>query len=157
MPEVVIAAARLGFLVVLWIFVFVALGVVKGDLFGSKRNRGSQGTRPTRQQPPSQPRGRRQKSARTLVVTEGKLTGTRIDLGDEPITIGRANESTLVLTDDYASTAHARLTAREGGWFVEDMGSTNGTYLGQAKVQGPTPVPIGAQIRIGKTVLELRT
>ena len=92
-----------------------------------------------------------------LVVTEGSLAGTKMGLGDYPITIGRANDSTLVITDDYASSKHARLTPRDGQWLVEDLGSTNGTYLDRAKVGGPTPVPIGAPIRIGKTVLELRS
>jgi pSer/pThr/pTyr-binding forkhead associated (FHA) protein len=92
-----------------------------------------------------------------LVVTSGSLAGTRISLGEQPVMIGRANDSTLVLTDDYASTRHARLTQRDGEWFVEDLGSTNGTYLDRSKVTGPTPVPPGVPIRIGKTVLELRS
>jgi pSer/pThr/pTyr-binding forkhead associated (FHA) protein len=90
------------------------------------------------------------------VVTEGALAGTSLTLSDAPVTIGRADDSTLVLTDDYASSRHARLVPGEGAWMVEDLGSTNGTYLGQAKVARPTAVPLGAPIRIGKTVLELR-
>jgi pSer/pThr/pTyr-binding forkhead associated (FHA) protein len=70
--------------------------------------------------------------------------------------MGRAENSTLVLSDDYASTRHARLVARNGDWFVEDLGSTNGTYLDRAKVSGPTPVPLGVPIRIDRTALELR-
>ena len=69
--------------------------------------------------------------------------------------IGRANDSTLVLTDDYACTRHARLVSRDGDWYVEDLGSTNGTYLDRTKVTGPTLIPAGVPIRIGKTVLEL--
>jgi pSer/pThr/pTyr-binding forkhead associated (FHA) protein len=72
------------------------------------------------------------------------------------VTIGRGNDSTLVITDDYASTRHARLFPRDGQWLVEDLGSTNGTYLDRVRVSGPTPVPTGVPIRIGKTVLELR-
>ncbi|MCY7365484.1 MAG: FHA domain-containing protein, partial [Frankiaceae bacterium] len=105
------------------------------------------------------PRGGRPKRgsvARKLVVTEGALAGTTVSLGEGPVTLGRADDSTLVLTDDYASSRHARLVPGEGSWLVEDLGSTNGTYLGTAKVVRPTPVPVGAQIRIGKTVLELR-
>jgi len=100
---------------------------------------------------------RKGKAATQLVVTDGGLAGTRITLGEQPIMIGRANDSTLVLTDDYASTRHARLTSRDGDWYVEDLGSTNGTYLDRNKVGGPTLVPLGAPIRIGKTVLELRS
>ncbi|MDP9466000.1 MAG: FHA domain-containing protein, partial [Actinomycetota bacterium] len=98
----------------------------------------------------------RRSAARRLVVTEGALAGTTIGLGEGPVTLGRADDSTLVLTDDYASSRHARLVPGAGAWLVEDLGSTNGTYLGAAKVVRPTPVPLGQPIRIGKTVLELR-
>jgi pSer/pThr/pTyr-binding forkhead associated (FHA) protein len=157
MPEVVLAVARFGFLALLWIFVFAVIGVVRRDLFGTRQARlvatprgiPSASTRPAKV--------KRGKTARTVVVTEGALAGTRITLGDSPITIGRADDSTLVLTDDYASTRHARLIPRGGQWLVEDVGSTNGTYLDRAKVTGPTPVPLGAVVRIGRTSLELRS
>jgi pSer/pThr/pTyr-binding forkhead associated (FHA) protein len=91
-----------------------------------------------------------------MVVTAGPLAGTTIDLADSQITIGRADDATLVLSDDYASTRHARLFPQDGQWLVEDLGSTNGTYLDRQKVTRPIPVPVGVPIRIGKTVLELR-
>ena len=90
------------------------------------------------------------------MVTEGGLTGTRIGLTGAPVLIGRANDSTLVLEDDYASTRHARISLQNGTWMVEDLGSTNGTYVGSRKVDGPMPLEIGMPVRIGKTVLELR-
>ena len=91
-----------------------------------------------------------------LVVVQGERAGTVIDLTGVPITIGRANDATLVVTDDYASSRHARLYAQDGQWIVEDLGSTNGTYLGRTKVTRPMPVPPGVPVRIGKTVIELR-
>ena len=90
------------------------------------------------------------------MVTEGALAGTTVGLGEGPVTLGRADDSTLVLTDDYASSHHARLVPGESAWVLEDLGSTNGTYLSGSKVGRPTPVPLGQEIRIGKTVLELR-
>ena len=90
------------------------------------------------------------------MVTAGGLTGTRIGLTGAPILIGRANDSTIVLEDDYASTRHARISLQDGMWVVEDLGSTNGTYLGQRKVDGPMPMEVGVPLRIGQTVLELR-
>ena len=75
---------------------------------------------------------------------------------NQQITIGRSNDATLVLNDDYASSRHARLFPQDGQWIVEDLGSTNGTYLDRQKVTQPIPVPTGVPIRIGKTVLELR-
>jgi hypothetical protein len=158
MPEVVLAVARLGFLAVLWIFVFAVIGVIRRDLFGARTSRLVAAPRGINA-PVGAPAAkvRRGKSARTLVVTDGALAGTKITLGDTPITLGRAEDSTLVLTDDYASTRHARLTPRGGQWLVEDLGSTNGTYLARSKVTGPTPVPLGVPVRIGRTVLELRS
>ena len=158
MPEVVLAVARFGFLVLLWVFVFAVIGVVRRDLFGTRQSRLVAAPRGVNLSTTVRPaKVKRGKSARTMVVTEGALAGTRITLGDAPITIGRADDSTLVLNDDYASTRHARLVPRTGQWLVEDLGSTNGTYLDRAKVTGPTPVPLGVPIRIGRTVLELRS
>jgi pSer/pThr/pTyr-binding forkhead associated (FHA) protein len=95
-------------------------------------------------------------AARYLVVTEGALVGARITLSGQPVLIGRADDSTLVLNDDYASTRHARLSQRGSEWYVEDLGSTNGTYLDRAKVTTAVRVPIGTPVSIGKTVIELR-
>jgi len=157
MPEVVLAVARFGFLALLWVFVFAVIGVIRRDLFGARQSRLVAAPRGITLAPADRPaKVKRGKTARTLVVTEGALAGTRITLGSAPITIGRADDSTLVLNDDYASTRHARLVPQAGHWLVEDLGSTNGTYLDRAKLQGPTPVPLGVPIRIGRTAFELR-
>ncbi|SHN46796.1 FHA domain-containing protein FhaB/FipA [Cryptosporangium aurantiacum] len=162
MPEVVLAVARFGFLALLWVFVFAVVGVIRRDLTGARQPRLVATPRGVPLAPPGRPakvkRGRGDAGVpRTLVVTEGALTGTRITLSDLPITLGRADDSTLVLNDDYASAQHARLVPRAGEWLIEDLGSTNGTYLGQTKISGPTPVPLGAPIRIGRTSIELRS
>ncbi|MFL6128355.1 MAG: FHA domain-containing protein [Mycobacteriales bacterium] len=152
---IVVQVLRFGFLALLWIFIFATLRVVRTDLAGAGQARAAvPTTRPAAQRPRSKRRG---KALTHLLVTEGGLAGTRITLGEQPIMIGRANDSTLVLTDDYASTRHARLVSRDGDWYVEDLGSTNGTYLDRTKVTGPTLIPPGVPIRIGKTVLELRS
>ncbi len=156
---------KLAFLAVLWLFVIAAVGVVRTDLFDqpssprSQRRAAKQGSRrapPARAAKPPRPSGRSRTSARQVVVTGGNLAGTTITLADQQITIGRAADATIVLTDDYASTRHARLYPQNGEWILEDLGSTNGTYLDRHKVTQPTPVPVGVPIRIGKTVLELR-
>ncbi|GAA3867453.1 antibiotic biosynthesis regulator FhaB [Streptomyces lannensis] len=160
---------RLGFLAVLWLFVIVAVQVIRSDLFGTRvTQRGSrrdsgrpqQAARqtappPQRQQPSG---GRQRRGAPTkLVVSEGSLTGTTVALQGQTITLGRAHDSTIVLDDDYASSRHARIYPdRDGQWIVEDLGSTNGTYLDRTRLTTPTPIPPGAPIRIGKTVIELR-
>jgi pSer/pThr/pTyr-binding forkhead associated (FHA) protein len=154
---IVVQAIRFGFLVLLWLFVFAAFRVVRSDVFGANRPRVAAVPSTRAPSVPKTKSRRRSKAAKHLFVTAGALTGTKIDLTDAPVTIGRAEDSTLVLTDDYASSRHAKLTLRDGNWYVEDLGSTNGTYLDRTKVAGPMLVPPGAPIRIGKTVLELRT
>jgi pSer/pThr/pTyr-binding forkhead associated (FHA) protein len=77
------------------------------------------------------------------------------DLGDELI-LGRSEKCHIPLGDTYASQVHARVFRRNGQFFIEDMGSTNGTYLNSRKVAGPTPVNRGDRVRIGRTDLEFR-
>ncbi|GGT20957.1 FHA domain-containing protein FhaB/FipA [Streptomyces purpureus] len=172
MSELTLTVMRLGFLAVLWLFVIVAVQVIRSDLFGTRvTQRGSrrQDTRPqqnARQAAPATPPqqrgqqggGRQRRGAPTkLVVSEGTLTGTTVALQGQTITLGRAHDSTIVLDDDYASSRHARIYPdRDGQWIVEDLGSTNGTYLDRTRLTTPTPIPLGAPIRIGKTVIELR-
>jgi len=158
MNALTLTLIRVAFLAVLWLFVIAAIGVVRTDLFGTTAaNPRRARNRPPRQpqRPPKQARPNRG-TPRFLVVTEGGLSGVSIDLADQQITLGRANDATLVLNDDYASSRHARIFPQDGQWIVEDLGSTNGTYLDRQKVTRPTPVPLGVPIRIGKTVLELR-
>jgi pSer/pThr/pTyr-binding forkhead associated (FHA) protein len=163
MSELSLTIIRVAFLAVLWLFVIAAIGVVRTDLLGGpatapRRARGHQTQSlraPQQTRPPRPPRVGRA-SPRFLVVTAGALKGTSLDLAQQQITLGRANDATLVLNDDYASSRHARIFPQDGQWIVEDLGSTNGTYLDRQKVTGPTPVPLGVPIRIGKTVLELR-
>ncbi len=158
MNALTLTLIRVAFLAVLWLFVIAAIGVVRTDLFGTAAAKVRRRNRPPQRQPQRPPRQPRPSRAtpRFLVVTEGGLSGVSIDLSDQQITLGRANDATLVLNDDYASSRHARIFPQDGQWIVEDLGSTNGTYLDRQKVTRPTPVPVGVPIRIGKTVLELR-
>ncbi len=159
MNALTLTLLRVAFLAVLWLFVIAAIGVVRTDLLGTvaaKVRRGRSQPAPAPQPRPARPAKPGRGTPRFLVVTEGALSGMSIDLVDQQITMGRANDATLVLNDDYASTYHARIFPQDGQWLVEDLGSTNGTYLDRQKVARPTPVPVGVPIRIGKTVLELR-
>ena len=150
MPELVLQLTRAGFLALLWLFVLFALRVVRSDLYAAAGLRALVPGGRTQ----ARKRGR---TPRQLIVTQGALAGTRISLDARPILIGRADDSTLVLDDDYASTRHARIAMQGEEWYVEDLGSTNGTYLDRAKVTGPTRVPLGVPVRLGKTVNELRS
>jgi len=174
--ELVLLLVKIGYLVLLWAFVLMAVRVIRVDLTDPARRRtqrrvapvrpGDGAVRPRARPRPAQPAPVGAQSAppnapngyppTKLVVTKGPLAGTLIPLTGEPITIGRAPDSTLVLDDDFASGRHARLVPHDGRWIVEDLNSTNGTFLEHTKVTTPMPVPLGAPVRIGKTVLELR-
>jgi pSer/pThr/pTyr-binding forkhead associated (FHA) protein len=144
-------------LVLMWGLVLAAVVAVRSDFVSSRSpKQPRRQTAPPPSRPASSKPARKKSSARTLAVTAGPLAGTTVPLSDAPVTIGRADSSTLVVADDYVSTNHARLVPRGDAWVLEDLGSTNGTFLDRTKVTSPTPVPIGVPIRIGKTTLELR-
>ena len=152
MQGLILQLTRAGFLLLLWLFVWSVLRSLRSDIYAGT-------ARPLPRYSPKQsmlPSLGRNKTAKYLVVTRGARAGTRITLGTQPVLIGRADDSTLVLTDDYASTRHARLSPRGSDWYVEDLGSTNGTYLDRAKVTTAVRVPLGTPVRVGKTVIELR-
>jgi pSer/pThr/pTyr-binding forkhead associated (FHA) protein len=150
-------------LVLLWGLVLAAVVAIRSDFVGKRSPKSSGRPSPAATAAPARAAktaaagaGRKRSSARTVAVTAGPLAGTTLPLGSQAITIGRADSSTLVVADDYVSTNHARLVPRDGAWVLEDLGSTNGTFLDRDRVTAPTPVPIGVPIRIGKTTLELR-
>jgi pSer/pThr/pTyr-binding forkhead associated (FHA) protein len=166
MSELTLTIIRLGLLVLLWIFVFSVVGVLRGDLYGTRVvSRTPRKPAPARQPAargaatpsPKKPKRQPHSSApRTLVVTAGALTGTSLPLREAGTVIGRNPECALVLDDDFASGRHARIFHRDNDWFVEDLGSTNGTFVGSERLTGPVRVEAGSTLRIGKTVIELR-
>lgn len=162
MSELTLTVLRLGFLVLLWTFVLTLAGVMRSDLFGprvTKSRAPKQAGRSASSAKPakgSKPKASRKGSARVLTVVEGSLAGTSITLSATPITVGRSPDCTVVIDDDYASNHHARISPHESGWIIEDLGSTNGTYLQSTRVNGAMKVPLSTPIRVGKTVMELR-
>ena len=154
MQGLVLQLTRAGFLLLLWLFIWSVLRILRTDIYAPtgavmvRRGLALRGAR--------SPGRAGRTAARYLVVPEGPLAGTRSNLGSQPVLIGRADDSTLVLTDDYASTRHARLAQRGPDWYVEDLGSTNGTYLDRSKVTTAVRVPLGTPVHVGKTVIELR-
>lgn len=157
MSELTLTLIKLGFLAVLWLFVLSAVSVIRSDIFGAKVDAPRQ-SKPAKPKPAKPPR--RRGSARsvpsTLMVTDGPNAGQVVALGDGTVLLGRGTDAAIRLDDDYVSTRHARIATNGEQWFVEDLGSTNGTYLGSQRVTSPTPIAIGTPVRLGKTVVELR-
>lgn len=185
---------RIGFLLLLWLFVFAIVYALRSDLFG-RRARPSE---PAAQSPHPAPAGpsagptsllamspgapgpaggvvmKKQTplatpgmpaaqpivattaNARLLAITSGPKKGTTMELGRDPITIGRAPESVLVLRDDYTSTHHARIMLWKDTWMLQDLGSTNGTFLAGSRVGAPARITIDTPIKVGMTTFELR-
>jgi len=170
--ELTLLLLRIAFLAVLWGFVFAIVYALRSDLFGQKVRRMPApaaaapfaATAPAAAAPAAAPTPRpavdRNQSgslgARHLVITSGAKEGLEIDLPDEVLTIGRSSESGLVIRDDYTSTHHARLLLWNDGWVIQDLDSTNGTYLDGARVIVPTHVPLNMPVKIGTTSFELR-
>ena len=159
---------RLGFLALLWALVLTAISVLRADIYGTRvftRGRGRTNTRAMRTQSAapsrastgvkSAPRATGDERLR-LVVVAGPLKGTSIPLGDATVTIGRSPRATLVIEDDYCSSRHARVFLEGGTWMVEDLGSTNGTFLDDARLTEPEAFPVGSRLTMGATSLEMR-
>jgi predicted component of type VI protein secretion system len=93
-------------------------------------------------------------AAQMRIMEPESLSGRLFDLGEE-LTIGRAAGCQITLDDTFVSQMHARVFHREGQYLVEDLGSTNGTYLNRQKVNGPMVIRHGDELQIGNTILEL--
>ena len=105
---------------------------------------------------PAAPKRESASRAARLLVTDGALRGRTYSLGASAAVLGRSPTCTLVLEDDYASNRHARVFPEHGGWWVEDLGSTNGTYVDGERIEAPVELTPGRQVRIGQTVIELQ-
>jgi len=159
MSELTLFLIRLAYLAILWIFVLSAISVVRSDMFGARVPAGARNAKgSSRTQKPKQAKAppKRRGSPSHVLVVEGANSGERADLEHAPILIGRGTDAAIRLDDDYVSTRHARIASSGDQWFVEDLGSTNGTYVGTARITQPTTLSLGTQVRIGKTILELR-
>lgn len=171
MSELTLLLLRIGFLVVLWAFVFAVVYSLRSDLFGVKVRRmpdapaaapaaaqpASNKTAPVAPAPaPAKGGPATTDSVSRIVITSGPKAGLELPLGSEPLTIGRSSESGLVVRDDYTSSHHARLVLWGEQWMLQDLDSTNGTSHNGTRVSTPVPVIVGAPIKVGATTFELR-
>lgn len=163
MSELTLLLLRIGFLILMWSFIFAIVYALRSDLFGTKVRRvrttasavaAATATPTTPAAASVSPRGAG--PARRLVVTSGAKEGLELPLEGDQLTIGRSADSALVIRDDYTSTHHARLMLLDGTWMIHDLDSTNGTVLNGKRVAAPTAVPLNTPISVGTTTFELR-
>ena len=159
--EITVTILRFAFLALLWLFVYLIVAATRRDLaigrnFRTARaagapaaaSRAGSGAAAGKPAPPARPT--------QLVITDGEQAGAVMRLGDQPITIGRSNDIEVSLQDDYASGHHARLFPQGSRWFLEDLGSTNGTFVGGTRLTRTTPIEPGTDFRVGHTSMQLR-
>ncbi len=179
MSELTLLILRLAFLLMLWGFVFAVVYALRTDLFGQRVRRqpipdvaavpsAAAGAAPPavvpsqRIQTPANSLAHSTSPAATatsanrLVITTGAKEGLELPLSNQPLTIGRSSESGLVIRDDYTSTHHARLMLLNDSWVIQDLDSTNGTFLDGTRVVVPTQIPLNTPVKIGTTSFELR-
>ena len=158
MSELTLFLIKAGYLAILWIFVLSAISVIRSDMFGARVPETARTAEPRgrERKAAAKPPAKRRGSPTHVLVVEGSNAGQRAELEAAPILIGRGSDAAIRLDDDYVSTRHARIAASGDQWFVEDLGSTNGTYIGTVRITQPTTITLGTQVRIGKTILELR-
>jgi len=160
--ELALTIVRLAFLGLLWAFVIATVLVLRRDIRQPADGGGAvNGTRAKAKRapkPPKPPRVAKKQKVRgtKLVVIDGPLVGTVVPLEGQQVTIGRAPDSTIVIDDDYASSRHARVYESEGSWVVEDLGSTNGTWIDRVRITTPTVLPVGAPLRIGRSTMQIQ-
>jgi len=184
MSELTLLVLQLGFLLLLWVFIFAIVYSLRSDLFGQRVRKlqpDAAAATPAAAPFPSSPVPVAAASAATaavshpaapasgpggetastenatrLVITSGQKAGAEFPLGRDEITIGRSSDSAIIIRDDYTSTHHARLMLWNGRWMLQDLDSTNGTFLNGSRVTVPTPIPLGATVKVGATTFELR-
>ena len=170
MSELALFIVRVGFLAVLWVFIFSIISVIRADLFGQKVvSRVASANAPKVVSAPGAPGSpgsptaaaglvmpSNASNATKLSITEGDKAGQNIALDKRELTIGRSEDSDLVITDEFASTHHAKLVLINNDWLIQDLNSTNGTFLDGSRVGTPAVLKINTPVRVGKTVFELR-
>lgn len=151
MPESLLAILKLCALALLYLFFFRVIRAVWAEV-----RTPAVVAAPAAAQAPARPPARREgrSSAKLTVVEPPELAGRTYGLGQE-LTVGRAAGCQITLDDGYVSQLHARIFARDGSFYVEDLGSTNGTFLNSEKVTAPVAMRRGDRLRIGSTVMEL--
>jgi pSer/pThr/pTyr-binding forkhead associated (FHA) protein len=143
MTDLSYLVARVAIVVGLWLFIFLCVALIRRDVFGShlnprKNKNSSLGILPS-----------------ALRVISGQLTGTVVPLSGVDILIGREPGNTLTMADDFVSAKHARIFTNKKAWFVEDLHSTNGTFINSKKITKISELAVGDKIKIGRSTMKV--
>lgn len=155
MPPFVLTVLKIVFLALLYFFVYRAVRSIVADLRAGRPRSARKEGRPAPPAPRTT-RSSRGKAPRAVVVMDeqgAKLGSYRLN---GTLQVGRAEACQIHVDDTYVSQFHARIFSRDGAWFVEDLGSTNGTYLNSRRLTSPSQLRAGDRLKLGKAVLELR-
>lgn len=155
MPESLLTILKFLLLALLYLFFFRVLRAVWAEV---GLGRGGSGTAPAA--PPTRTTTSKAAGGKLKVIEPKEQAGRVYPLGEE-VTLGRAAGCGIRVDDNYASQLHARVFIRDGQSFVEDLGSTNGTYVNRRgtksreKVNGAQILRPGDRLLVGKTILEV--
>lgn len=161
MDSVVLLSFRIALLVLLWFFIFMAMRTMRRDVNAAagvspRRSKEKDAATGTASAPPPAPARKRGAQARALSIVDGPLKGSHMEITTlSELVMGRSPDCTFVLGDDYASGRHARLFRRGNDWFVEDLDSRNGTFIGGNRIDQPERVEVGSDVKLGRTTVRL--
>lgn len=145
MSELALTLLRMGFLALLWIFIYFILRLMRADL-----NRVDNRFTGKPAVSPNDLSKSKSKLNRVVVITEE--TEKEYDLRDG-MTFGRSSDVSVQIEDDYLSGKHAKVVHQGGTWIFEDLGSTNGSWQDRKRISGPVKLKRGSSIKIGNTEL----
>jgi pSer/pThr/pTyr-binding forkhead associated (FHA) protein len=137
-------------LALLWLFFLYAARMVVVDVRRARAERAAPSPDPSRERPTG-----RRAGARLRIVEPTDRSGQNYEIGEE-VVLGRSPACAISLErDSFASSVHARIYQRDGEMWVEDLGSRNGTYVNDERLEGPVPLERGDLVKIGATVFEV--
>jgi hypothetical protein len=151
MSDLVVLALKVLFLALLWLFVLFTGNVIRTDMFGRKVTTDEMGEIAPVTAPPRKRRQDKRLPTR-LKISKGNQVGLTLPL-EGGIKIGRSSDCQLILDDDYVSTRHAQISLGTDGYQIEDLGSTNGTYVNGERITSATPFTLTDTVRIGRTLM----
>ena len=154
MNELLLTVIRFGVLALLWLFILLVVGTLRRDLRAAGGGAQTPTQKRARANKPKPVKGERRKPS-GIEILDGPLAGATMALTGADIIIGRAPDCSIVLTDDYISSKHTRLRQVDGTWFVEDLQSTNGTWINRGRISAAVALAPDMVISVGRTKIKV--